>query len=387
MAPLIRVIGSLTVDHVSITSRFPGPGETVAASSFFTNPGGKGANQAVACGRLSRTQQHASPNTTSGFLGLPVTVEMVGAVGCLDAHFPTTIKPALESSGVDTSSVRIIDDAYTGVTMIIVDSSAGGENRILFSGRANHEGMQPTPEVIGTALAAPVPDVIVMQGEIPVETVIGILREIAALKKKNRENGKAGIEAGPEVIYNPAPVPPGGVPLDVWAGVDHLIMNETEAEQMMPSPEQLAQYVPATDQLDEKDKTARYFHKLGVTYVIITLGARGAWYSVTDGGSLPGPVDGVNRFSNQIPAAKVSEVIDTTAAGDTFVGGYTIQTARWREKRRAEGKAGQDLVAAEEKAGRYQQVIESAMQFAARAAAKCVERPGAMGSIPWGDEI
>lgn len=384
MAPLIRVIGSLTVDHVSITPRFPGPGETVAASSFFTNPGGKGANQAVACARLSRTQQASA--TTSAAED-PVVVELVGAVGLLDSHYDTVIKPELERSGVDASRIRLLDDGYTGVTMIIVDSSAGGENRILFSGRANYEGMQPIPAVMVVALATPVPDVIVMQGEIPVETVIMILRDVAALKKKNRANGKSGIDAGPDVIYNPAPVPPGGLPQDVWEGVDHLIMNETEAEMMMPSPEQLAQSVPGAEQLSEKDKVARYFHKMGVTYVLITLGAKGAWYSATTGGSLPGPVDGVNRFSNEIPASKVSTVIDTTAAGDTFVGAYAVQTARWREKRRTEGKAGQDLVTAEEKADRYQRVMDLAMRFSARAAARCVERPGAMGSIPWGDEV
>lgn len=383
MPPLIRVIGSLTVDHVSITPRFPGPGETVNASSFFTSPGGKGANQAVACGRLSRTQQ-TLPTTSP--VGVPVRVELVGAVGSLDGHFEAVLKPALEKSGVDTSRIRILNDAYTGVTMIIVDSSAGGENRILFSGRANYQGLQPTPEVLGMALAAPVPDVIVMQGEIPVDTVIGILRDIGALKKKNRSSGAAGIQVGPDVMLNPAPVPPGGFPEDVWDGVDHLIMNETEAELMMPSPEQLAESVPGADQLTEREKVARYFHKLGVTCVLVTLGSKGAWYSATDAGS-GGPVDGVNRFINEIPASEVSEVIDTTAAGDTFVGGYAVQIARWREKRRAEGKAGQDLVTAEEKADRYQRLMDSAMQFSARAAARCVERPGAMGSIPWGDEI
>lgn len=287
---------------------------------------------------------------------------------------------------MDTSHIRILNDAYTGVTMIIVDSSAEEENRILFSGRANYQGMQPTPEVLGMALALPVPDVIVMQGEIPVETVIAILRDIGALKKKNRGSGAAGIQVGPDVMLNPAPVPPCGLPEDVWAGVDHLIMNESEAEMMMPTPEQLAKSVPSADQLTEREKLARYFHKLGLTYVLITLGSKGVWYSATDGGSL-GPVDGVNRFSNEISASKVSKVIDTTAVGDTFGGAYAVQTARWREKRRADGKAGQDLVTAKDKADRYQRVMDSAMQFSARAAARCVERPGAMGSIPWGDEI
>ena len=381
MPPLIRVVGSLNVDMVSVTPRFPDPGETITASSYFTSAGGKGANQAVACGRLSRTQ----PGTSAPSKSTPVTVEMVGAVGALDGHFDSLLKPTLEKSGVDTSRVQVIKDAYTGVAVIIVDTGAGGENRILFSPGANYQGMQPTTEVLGLGLAAPVPDVIVMQGEIPVDTVIGTLREIAAYKKKNRAEGKRGIEAGPDVMFNPAPAPPGGLPEDAYLAVDHFIMNETEAELMTPPTEQLVKAVPDAESLDGKEKVARYFHKLGVTYVLITLGSKGVWYSATDAGS-SGPADGVNRFTNEIPAAKVSKVLDTTAAGDTFVGAYAVEVARWREQRRVDGKAGLDITT-EEKAERYQKVMDRAMQLSARAAARCVERQGAMGSIPWEGEI
>ena len=381
MPPLIRVVGSLNVDMVSVTPRFPDPGETITASSYFTSAGGKGANQAVACGRLSRTQ----PGTSAPSKSTPVTVEMVGAVGALDGHFDSLLKPTLGKSGVDSSRVQVIKDAYTGVAVIIVDTGAGGENRILFSPGANYQGMQPTTEVLGLGLAAPVPDVIVMQGEIPVDTVIGTLREIAAYKKKNRAEGKRGIEAGPDVMFNPAPAPPGGLPEDAYLAVDHFIMNETEAELMTPPTEQLVKAVPDAESLDGKEKVARYFHKLGVTYVLITLGSKGVWYSATDAGS-SGPADGVNRFTNEIPAAKVSKVLDTTAAGDTFVGAYAVEVARWREQRRVDGKAGLDITT-EEKAERYQKVMDRAMQLSARAAARCVERQGAMGSIPWEGEI
>jgi ribokinase len=229
------------------------------------------------------------------------------------------------------------------------------------------------------------PDVIVMQGEIPIDTVIGTLREIAAFKAKNRAAGKRGIECGPDVMLNPAPAPPGGLPEDVYAAVDHLILNETEAELMSPPTEQLLSIVPDAEDLDGKEKVARYFHKLGVTYVLITLGAKGVWYSATDGGS-SGPSDGVQRFTNEIPAAPVSRVLDTTAAGDTFVGGYAVKVARWREQRRGAGKAGQD-VADDEKAYRYKTVMDEAMRLAAQASARAVERQGAMDSIPFEDEI
>ncbi|KAJ5197542.1 hypothetical protein N7449_008021 [Penicillium cf. viridicatum] len=376
MAPLIRVIGSLNADMVSVTPRFPDPGETITSSSYFTSAGGKGANQAVACGRMSRAKPTSTTNSTSD-----VNVEMIGAVGALDGHFSSLLKPTLERSGVDPSRVKVIENAYTGVAVIIVDSSAGGENRILFSPGANYDGMQPTPEVLGMALAAPVPDVTVMQGEIPVDTVIGILREIAAYKAKARAAGKRGIECGPDVMLNPAPAPPGGLPEDVYAAVDHLILNETEAELMTPPTEQLLRTVPDAEGLDGKEKVARYFHKLGVTYILITFGVKGA----ADGGS-SGPSDGVQRFTNKIPAAPVSRVLDTTAAGDTFVGAYAVRVARWREQRRGEGKAGQD-VADDEKAYRYKTLMDEAMRLAARPSARAVERQGAMDSIPFEDEI
>ncbi|KAJ5177221.1 uncharacterized protein N7482_003098 [Penicillium canariense] len=381
MAPLIRVIGSLNADMVSITPRFPDPGETITSSSYFTSAGGKGANQAVACGRLSRPQPATDGLNTKS----DVTVEMVGAVGALDGHFSAVLKPTLEKSGVDPSRVRVVENAYTGVAVIIVDSSAGGENRIVFSPGANYTGMQPTPDVLASALASPVPDVIVMQGEIPVQTVIGILRELAAFKAKNRARGMRGIECGPDVMLNPAPAPPGGLPEDVYAAVDHLILNETEAELMSPPDEQLLRVVPDATGLDGKEKVARYFHKLGVSYVLITLGAKGVWYSATDGGST-GPSDGVRRFTNEIPAAPVSRVLDTTAAGDTFVGAYAVQVARWREQRRVEDKAGQDLADAE-KPHRYQTVMDKGMRLAVRASARAVERQGAMDSIPFEDEV
>lgn len=310
---------------------------------------------------------------------------MVGAVGALDGHFPALLKPTLERSGVDTSRVKIVKNAYTGVAVIIVDSSAGGENRIVFSPGANYDGMQDTPEVLGMALAAPMPDVIVLQGEIPVDTIIGTLRTIAAHKKESRAAGKGGIECGPDVMLNPAPAPPGGLPEDVYAGVDHLILNETEAGLMTPPTKQLLRTVPDAEGLDSKEKVARYFHKLGVTYILITLGAKGVWYSAADGGS-SGPRDGIRRFTNELPAAPVSRVLDTTAAGDTFVGAYAVQVARWREQRRTDHQAGQD-VSDSEKPYRYQTFMDDAMKRAARASARGVERQGAMDSIPFEDEI
>ncbi|KAL2863256.1 ribokinase [Aspergillus lucknowensis] len=386
MPPTIRVIGSLNADMVSVTPRFPNAGETITSSAYFISAGGKGANQAVACGRLSRPQSAPTPTPTStststAKAGGDVKVEIVGAVGALDGHFDSLLKPTLEKSGVDTSRVQVISDAYTGVAVIIVDSSAGGENRILFSPGANYAGMKAMPEVLGMALASPAPDVIVMQGEIPTETTIGILRDIGQRKAEQRAQGKRGIEVGPDVMFNPAPAPPGGLPADVYKGVDHLIMNETEAELMTPSVEELLKVPGIEEGQDGKEKVARYFHSLGVTYVLVTLGAKGVWYSAADPG-----IELAGRATNQVPAAKVSRVLDTTAAGDTFVGAYAVKVARWRERRRVGGMAGEDLTV-EEKGVRYKTVMDEAMEVATRASARGVERQGAMDSIPWEDEI
>ncbi|KAI7971711.1 hypothetical protein EIK77_002712 [Talaromyces pinophilus] len=381
MAPLIRVIGSLNADMVSVTPRFPEAGETITATSFTTSAGGKGANQAVACGRLSRPKPTETQSSSSNN---PVNVEMVGAVGSRDAHFQSLLGPTLEKSGLDTSRIRTVDD-YTGVAVIVVDSSAGGENRILFSPGANYTGMQAIPEVLGMGLAPPVPDVIVMQGEIPTETTIGILREIAKYKKTRRGNGLKGVDAGPEVMLNPAPAPPGGLPEDVYTAIDHLIMNETEAELMVPKTEELLRVVPGAKGTSLREQVAQYFHKLGVTYVIVTLGAKGVWYSACDAGTAIA-ADNETRFTNEIPAAKVSQVLDTTAAGDTFIGGYATHIARWREQRRAQGKSSNELEQHEKKE-RYRVVMDEAMKRAGQASARCVERQGAMDSIPWEDEI
>src|SRR5436190_8846569 len=127
MPASIRVIGSLNVDMVSVTSRFPGPGETLTTVSFTTSAGGKGANQAVACGRLSRPRPASFTNDLTVPNGALLQVEMFGAVGDLDAYFPSLLQPTLQRSGVETSRIRTIQHEHTGVAVIIVDMSAGGE--------------------------------------------------------------------------------------------------------------------------------------------------------------------------------------------------------------------------------------------------------------------
>ncbi|KAM6530495.1 putative ribokinase [Fusarium falciforme] len=377
MEPSVRVIGSINADMVSVTPRFPELGETIQATSFTSSAGGKGASQAVACSRLTRPRPRSSASSVNPE-SPPVIVQMVGAVGGRDVHFQALLKPMLEESSVDLSLVTINPDDYTGVSVIIV-SSAEGDNRIFFSPGANFSGMQPTAEVIGQALAAPMPDVIVMQGETPIETLVAILRELKRRKSMNIQNGTGAIGVAPEVVFNPAPPPPDDFPEDAFAAVDHLIMNETEADLMAPQPEQLSRVVPDAKDNDPRKQLASYYHKLGVISVVVTLGSKGAWYSVA-GANTSAAGNSVSSFTGEIPAASVSQVLDTKAAGDTFVGGYATHIARWR--------CGAAEPLEELNQGKHRHdLIMSAMERAAKAAARCVERSGAMDSIPWEDEM
>lgn len=128
---VISVIGSLNVDLVTRTSRVPVAGETLTAESFNIGWGGKGANQAVACARLSRTQQQAATSST-----VDVEVRMVGAVG--DDEFHENFLKALRADGLNTDSVKILKGKKTGVAVITVETGTG-ENRIMFCPGANYD--------------------------------------------------------------------------------------------------------------------------------------------------------------------------------------------------------------------------------------------------------
>ena len=127
---IISVIGSLNVDLVTRTTRVPVAGETLTSESFSTGYGGKGANQAVACARLSRTSSQASNAESSD-----VQVRMVGAVG--DDHFGAGFVESLKGDGLETSGIKVLPGQKTGVAVIIVETETG-QNRILFSPGANY---------------------------------------------------------------------------------------------------------------------------------------------------------------------------------------------------------------------------------------------------------
>ncbi|KAH8805854.1 ribokinase-like protein [Xylogone sp. PMI_703] len=327
MSRTITIIGSLNTDLVTLTPRVPSGGETLTATSFSTGPGGKGANQAVACARLSRPNPQSSGQHDSS----DITVKMVGAVG--DDEFGPAMISSLNNSFVDTKGVKTIKNMSSGVAVILVEENTG-ENRILLSTGANHS-LQPSDFLTADSLGVPLPDLIVLQLEIPLETVLQIIRTAK--------------EAGVEVLLNPAPAVK--LHVGVFNGLTHLIVNETEAAILTGRALQEVEaegfdWVSVTDE----------FLKYGVKNVVVTLGGKGSYFS-----------NAIGR-GTKVEAAKVKKVVDTTAAGDTFVGVYAVEAVRAKSK--GEGFN-----------------INTAVSQASRASGKTVEKQGAQNSIPWADEI
>jgi len=304
------------MDLVSYVPHHPLPGETLTSNGFNTSPGGKGANQAVACAKLSRTSQLTEPLAD---------VAMIGAVG-QDAYGPA-LKQSLASYGVDVSGVSAPEGLKTGVAVIIVDEPSG-QNRIVVSPEANHS---LRPEHF-TQLPPPLPDLLIMQLEIPLDTV---LQALSAAKS-----------ASVPVLLNPAPALE--LPPSAYEGLAHLVVNETEAALLSAQPESELDHLPGLR------LTADLFLQRGVRNVIITLGGRGVYYASKNG-------------RNGLLHAEKTTVVDTTAAGDTFVGSYALAAVR---------AASEDAFD-----------IEAAVKEANRAAAKTVARKGAQVSIPWKDEL
>lgn len=313
--PRITILGSLNIDLVSYVPHHPLPGETLTSSSYATSPGGKGANQAVACAKLSRDSSLANASAV---------VSMVGAVGA-DTYGQQLID-SLTGYGVDTAPVAVLDGGKTGVAIIIVDEPTG-QNRIVLSPEANYS-LQPDGF---DTIPGPRPDLLIMQLEIPFATVIRAL-------------GAAKASSIP-VLLNPAPAQE--LPLAAYDGLAHLIVNETEAALLSGATEQELED-PAGMQ-----RVGALFIERGVQNVVITLGGRGVYYANKAGQSA------------LVPALK-AEVVDTTAAGDTFVGSYALAVVA----------AGSGIFD-----------IDTAVKEANRAAAKTVARRGAQISIPWKDEL
>ena len=256
----IVVIGSANTDMVVRSGRIPVPGETVTGGVFMLNPGGKGANQAVACARLGGDTMFAAK------------------VG--DDTFGRETAERLAADGIDARLVTD-QDAASGVALILVD--AQGRNCISVAPGANAtltpSDLEPLRgDIEGAAM-------LLMQLETPVETVVWAAETAHA--------------AGVKVMLNPAPATE--LPESLYRCLDWITPNETEAK--------LLTGVDVSDAASAKDAAA-VLHARGVKGVVVTLGAQGAFWS--EGG-----------FCGSVPACPV-KVVDTVAAGDTFNGAFAV---------------------------------------------------------------
>jgi len=265
----VLVVGSLNLDLVAAAKRLPGKGETVFGDSFATFPGGKGANQAVAAGKLG------------------AAVKMVGCVG--RDGFGKDLLASLKVSNVSTDFVEQVDNT-TGTALITVDAT--GSNTIVVVGGAN---LDCSTGAVDKALAAIAePGILVVQNEIPQETV-----EYAIKTAKDQ---------GWTVIFNPAPAR--ALSPEIMPLVDIIIPNETEMAVLTGSSIH-------TD--DEAISAAKKLLAAGIGTVIITMGSKGALCC-----------SGSEQY--QVKPYQV-KAVDSTAAGDAYTGALAAGLAEGKTLR------------------------------------------------------
>ena len=290
----IGVIGSNMVDLITYVDRMPEAGETLAATSFAMGHGGKGANQAVAAAKLG---------------GDVLLVTRVG-----DDLFGSGTLRHLAALGMDTRHVRAVPGTQSGVASIFVDPS--GENRILIVPGANARLRPADVEEAAADLATC--DLLVLQLEVPLDTVYHAVQWAA--------------RRGIEVLLNPAPATP-GLNIERIRSVAFLVPNQTELA--------LLTGLPAGTRA-EAAAAARTLVARGLRAVIVTLGA--------DGALLVGKGPPVH-----VPAVPV-QALDTTGAGDAFIGAFARSYVDTRD-------------------------VAASLAVGARYAADSITRPGTQGAF------
>ena len=256
MGHKVFVVGSLNMDLVSYVDKIPQKGETISGSSFMINPGGKGANQAVASAKQL------------------VGTHFIGAIG--DDDFGRMLKKSLVDNLVNVTGLRQLPHQMSGTAMIIVSE---GDNRIILNQGAN--GLLDETFVESSLARGNDGDILLTQNEINQNVVY---RSIQIAKEK-----------GLITIHNPAPAHT--IPHDIRPLIDYLILNETEAEMIFETK---------VSKFNDLNQLAQVFSSHHFKNVILTLGDQGV----------------VAYFEGKVVKlkAKKIQVVDTTAAGDTFVG-------------------------------------------------------------------
>lgn len=299
MSPNIVVVGSINMDLVFRTPRMPGVGETISGHEFVQIAGGKGANQAVAAARQG------------------AVTTLIACVG--NDFYGQQSLSGLQTDGIATNFISALNNVATGVAGIFVDDH--GNNSIVIAPGAN---AQLTPahidkarEVICSA------DLLICQCETPLATVTKAIQ--------------LAFEHNVKVLFNPAPAIP--LPDDLLAKVSYLTVNETEATQISG--------INVTDIPSAQLASARLLER-GAACVLLTMGEHGVCVAEKN-----------NNY--HLPAIRVN-VIDTTAAGDTFVGAFAFGIGRGLS-------------------------VPDAVNEAQFSAALAVTKLGAQSSIPYRKEV
>jgi ribokinase len=290
----ICVVGSLNMDLVAHTATLPLPGQTVLGTGFGTYPGGKGANQAVAAARCG------------------AQVALVGCIG--DDGFGAILRDGLQAEGIDLTHLHTRNNTRSGVAQIAVDQS--GENTIIVVPGAN--ATLGVAEIEQAAPAIRAARVLVLQLEVPMASV--------------RAAAQIAHTSGTLVVLNPAPAQL--LNAELLALCDVVVPNATEAA--------LLSGIPVGNQADAARAGAAVLAQ-GASAVIVTLGSRGALLVHAEG-------------TQAIPALPV-QAVDTTAAGDAYVGALAVALG-----------SGQSL--------------PTAAAWAAAAGALATTRQGAQPSLP-----
>ncbi len=291
----VVVIGSLNIDTVIDVEHMPVAGETISADKVELIPGGKGANQAYTIGKLGGN------------------VTMLGCAG--DDTHAKIVLDSLKSAGVDISHIKKDKNESTGNAIVTVNKE--GNNSIIIIHGANYCADIPYIEEKIDIIEQS--DIVVLQLEIPLNTVMYVAKKAKAM--------------GKTVILDPAPAIK-DLPDELLKCVDIIKPNETELKMLLK------------DENADKDlsKSADLLMDKGVANVLITLGGNGAYLKCSD--------------KNQYRLHSVDvEVVDTTAAGDSFTGAVAYSLSN-----------GEDVI--------------SAIKFADRVATVTVTKKGAQSSIP-----
>jgi len=295
----VFVLGSINMDLVFSVDRIPKLGETIKSNDFFMTPGGKGANQAVACAKQG------------------ILTYMIGSIG--SDELSKESKRSMQNQSVDCTYVKEIDQTTVGVAGIFVENA---DNRIItFSGANKFHDLESIKTIL--EINSTKEDYLLTQLEIPLDVVKEALTKAKQL--------------GLKTVLNAAPAQ--NLTKDVLCLVDILVINETEIET-------ITEIIPKDEKAIESS-----FDKLlksGVKSVVLTLGEKGSLYS--------------DKFETIKIGVYNVKVIDTTAAGDTYIGGLISQLINHKS-------------------------IKQAMQYATAASALAITKKGAQNSIPQKDEV